>query len=282
MSTFTQHDTTADDRPDDLQSASLIASALSTSPELAALRGHTAARALTGPGAAFDVTPESFTRWTPEAPSVTAADIANLAADGTITAYPEGGTATTARRTLYSLSEVRQAYGLPPERSKGTPVFIDTATPAEDEADEDREPQDIVSVEGAARQLGMDPATVASLVESEAVTNWTTARGTDPSVDKFKRATVSVAEVKDTMEHTLGVTTEKPDDLSTPKRAAYEVGDGVTAADIRDAVAAGDLTDYSDHIQISGSDGATSATDYVTAGMKVSVAEVRDYFSADQ
>lgn len=278
-----QHDTTADDRPDDLQSASLIASDLSTSPELAALRGHTAARALTGPGAAFDVTPESFTRWTPEAPSVTADDIANLAADGTITAYPEGGTATTARRTLYSLSEVRQAYGLPPERSKGTPVFIDTATPAEDDT-EDQEPRDIVSVEGAARQLLVDPATVASLVESEAVTNWTTARGTDPSVDKFKRATVSVAEVKDTMEHTLGVTTEKPDDLSTPKRAAWEVGNGVTADDIRDAVAAGEVADHSDHTAMTckGPDGKAT-TEYAAAGgPKVSIAAVREWHATRQ
>lgn len=277
-----QHDTTTDDRPDDLQSAAVIASALSTSPELAALRGHTATRALVGPGAAFDVTPEPFTRWTPEAPSVTAADIANLAAGGTITAYTEGGTESTARRTLYSLSEVRQAYGLPPERSKGTPVFIDTATPAEDEADEDREPQDIVSVEGAARQLMTDPATVAALVESGSITNWTTARGTDPDVDRHKPATVSVAEVKATMVNTLGITTEKPGDLASPKQAAWEVGNGVTSDDIRDAVAAGEVADHSDHIQVSGSDGSTRATDYVTAGIKVSVAEARDYFSDDQ
>lgn len=277
-----QHNNTTDDRPDDLQPAALIADTLSASNDLDALRGHTASRALTPAGAGIEATAGPFTRWQPDAKAVTAADIANLAADGTITAYPEGGTDSTARRVRYSVSEVREALGLPPERSKGTPVFIDTATPAEDQADDDQEPDDIVSVEGAARQLGVPAETITPLVESGSVTNWTTARGNDPSVDKFKPATVSVAEVKATMEHTLGVTTEKPDDLATPKRAAWEVGNGVTADDIRDAVAAGDLTDYSNHIQISGSDGATSTTDYVTAGVKVSVAEVADYFTDGQ
>lgn len=276
-----QHNNTTDDRPDDLQSAALIADTLSASPELATLRGHTAARALTPAGAGLDPNPEPFTRWTPEAPSVTAADIAALANSGQITSWPEGGTPEQPRRVRYSVSEVREALALPPEPKKGAAVFMDTTTPTEDDTD-DQEPDDIVSVEGAARQLGVPAETITPLVESGSVTNWTTARGTDPSVDKFKPATVSVAEVKATMEHTLGVTTEKPDDLATPKRAAWEVGNGVTADDIRDAVAAGDLTDYSNHIQISGSDGATSTTDYVTAGVKVSVAEVADYFTDGQ
>lgn len=156
-----QNDTTTDtQRPDNLQSAALIADTLSASNDLDALRGHTASRALTPAGAGIEATAGPFTRWQPDAKAVTAADIASLADNGYITAYGEGGTDITAWRVRYSVSEVREALGLPPERKKGAAVFLDTTE------DQDDEPERPVSPSGAAIQLNIPEKTVIDLLQA--------------------------------------------------------------------------------------------------------------------
>lgn len=274
-----QHNNTTDDRPDDLQSAALIADTLSASNDLDALRGHTASRALTPAGAGIEATAGPFTRWQPDAKAVTAADIASLAADGTITAYPEGGTDSTARRTLYSLSEARQAYGLPPERSKSTPVFIDTATPAEDD---DQPAEHPVSPSGAAIQLNVPEQTVKDLVAGGQVENQTLKDSTAPDIDRYKAPTVLVSEVQAVVERINGG--QRPADLATPRGAAYEVGQGLTAAEVTAAIERAELTDYADQIAMTGKgpDGKAT-TEYAAAGgPKVSIAAVREWHATRQ
>ena len=254
----------------DLMTARAMADKANASREVTALFNTGDIRALDAPGTMTLDGHAEYLQPQEKRNVLDAEAVKRMGSDGTLSEYPQGNP-DLPHIVLYSWTELLDALGIAPTNGAVT-----------EDDDADQEPGDIVSVEGAARQLMTDPATVAALVESGSITNWTTARGTDPDVDRYKPATVSVAEVKATMVNTLGITTEKPGDLASPKQAAWEVGNGVTSDDIRDAVAAGEVADHSDHIQVSGSDGSTRATDYVTAGIKVSVAEARDYFSDDQ
>ena len=253
----------------DLMTASALASKANSSREVTALFNTGNVRTLDAPGTQTLDGHAEYLQPMEKRSVLDAAAVKRMAEDGTLTEYPQGKDPSLPRTVLYSWHELLDALGIAPADNTAT------------EDDADREPQDIVSVEGAARQVQAPVETVTALVESGSVTNWTTARGIDPDVDRYKPASVSVAEVKATLENTLGITTEKPDDLASPKRAGWEVG--VQAEDIRDAVAAGELTDYADQFQATGTgpDGQTR-TDYISTGIKVSVAEAKAYFSDDQ
>lgn len=139
---------------------------------------------------------------------------------------------------------------------------------------EDATPRDIDSVRQVATRTGIPEDTITALVRSGAVTD----HSTGPHAG-LHRARVSAAEVTAAAKGTLGIEAEtRPDDLTDVKRAAMLAH--VEVQDLKDAIAAGDVNDYGDVLNVDVMDGTgrnVEKTIHRTARPRVSVAEVKKY-----
>lgn len=267
------HDTTTDDRlaAGDLMTASALASKANSSREVTALFNTGDTRALDVPGTmTLDGHADYFQR--PENRSVLdAAAVKRMAEDGTLTEYPQGKDPALPRTILYSWRDLLDALGIAPAD--------DTATPAEDD---DQPAEHPVSPSGAAIQLNVPEQTVKDLVAGGQVENQTLKDSTAPDIDRYKAPTVLVSEVQAVVERINGG--QRPADLATPRGAAYEVGQGLTAAEVTAAIERAELTDFADQIAMTGKgpDGKAT-TEYAAAGgTKVSIAAVREWHATRQ
>ncbi|MGP5271271.1 hypothetical protein ACTXK0_12825 [Corynebacterium variabile] len=147
-------------------------------------------------------------------------------------------------------------------------------TEAPETVEDDAAPRDIDSVRQVAAKTGIPEDTITALVRNGAVTNYSTV----PNAG-LHRARVSAAEVTAAAKSTLGVEAEtRPDDLTDVKRAALLCH--VEVQDLEAAVAAGDVNDYGDIMNVDVMDGTgrnVEKTIRRTARPRVSVAEVKKY-----
>ncbi|MGP5245150.1 hypothetical protein ACTXMA_13380 [Corynebacterium variabile] len=146
---------------------------------------------------------------------------------------------------------------------------------AKDTAEDTDEPvHDVDSVKRVAAATDIPADTVTALVRSGGVTNYATV----PNAG-LHRARVSAAEVTAAAKNGLGVEAEtRPDDLTGIPRAALLAN--LERADLEDAVAAGEVNDYGDVMQVDVMDGTGRNVDktiHRTARPRVSVAEVKKY-----
>lgn len=140
--------------------------------------------------------------------------------------------------------------------------------------EDDVTPRDIDSIRQVAAATGIPADTITALVRSGGVTNHATVPGAG-----LHRARVSAAEVIAAAKGTLGVEAEtRPDDLTDVHRAALL--SHLEVKDLEDAIAAGDVTDYGDVMQLDVMDGTgrnIEKTIHRTVRPRVSVAEVKKF-----
>lgn len=167
-------------------------------------------------------------------------------------------------------SALRVELGLSPQQ----PTAVRRAPHEDQDTDEDATPRDIDSIRQVAAATGIDADTVTALVRNGAVTNYSTV----PNAG-LHRARVSAAEVTAAAKNGLGVEAEsRPDDLTDVHRAALLAH--LERADLEAAVAAGDVNDYGDVMNVDVMDGTGKRiVDSIrrTARPRVSVAEVQEY-----
>ncbi|MGP5136182.1 hypothetical protein ACTXKQ_04180, partial [Corynebacterium variabile] len=166
-------------------------------------------------------------------------------------------------------SALRVELGLSPQQ----PTAVRrTETP--ETADEDVTPRDIDSIRQVAAATGIPADTITALVRSGGVTNHATVPGAG-----LHRARVSAAEVTAAAKNGLGVTAEtRPEDLMGIPRAALL--SHLEVQDLEAAIAAGDVNDYGDVMQVDVMDGTGRNVDktiHRTARPRVSIAEVKKY-----
>ncbi|WP_417287405.1 hypothetical protein [Corynebacterium variabile] len=187
----------------DMKTAGDIAAALNTDHEL-----H---EALLGPGVsladgAFDPHIEpAFHRPQKDTPLVTTDDVVRLAeAEGVATETV--GNALLPRATLYSLSGVREALGLPAVAETGARRPEDQNT----EPDPDARPNDLLTVGMAATRAGTDRDTIKALLADGAVRDWSTPmlmtnNATGETEQVPAKPMVSLTEVTTVLTNTLGL-----------------------------------------------------------------------------
>lgn len=270
MRTTTQNATT-DDRlaAGDLMTASALADKANSSREVTALVADSAPqRTLDAQGTqALDGHADYFQRQ--EKRSVLdAAAVRRMGTDGTLREFPQGDP-DLPHAVLYSWRDLLDALGIAPAD--------DTATPADDDADQDSAPGDVTSVEAAANALDIPADTLHALVRDGQLPNRRPAPGpgSNPDIESRQPAQVSVQEAGDILTHGLGVSLDRPDDsdLTPVRKAAFMAG--VDREDVQQAIRDGDLTDWSTHHPIRGHDGSVTLT---TARALVSLPDVKALF----
>lgn len=202
-----------------------------------------------------------------------AAEVRRMGQEGLLTEHPQGDPEAPFA-VLYDYDDLLRAVGLEPTRK---------ATTADDgEQDNDQSAEHPVSPSGAAIQLNVPEQTVKDLVAGGQVENQTLKDSTAPDIDRYKAPTVLVSEVQAVVERINGG--QRPADLATPRGAAYEVGQGLTAAEVTAAIERAELTDFADQRAMTGKgpDGKAT-TEYAAAGgTKVSIAAVREWHATRQ
>lgn len=212
--------------------------------------------------ARFTPNPAPFQPHKPQA-TVTAEQVQEVAANGDV----------PTRRGRHGHREIdygalRLEIGL----SEQAPTAVRRTEDPETEGD--ATPRDIDNIRQVAAATGIPQDTITALVRNGAVTNYSTV----PNAG-LHRARVSAAEVTAAAKSTLGVTAEtRPDDLTDVHRAALL--SHIEVQDLEDAVAAGEVNDYGDVMQVDVMDGTgrnVEKTIHRTARPRVSVAEVKKY-----
>lgn len=212
--------------------------------------------------AQFTPNPAPFQPHRPQA-TVTAEQVQEVVANGNV----------PTRRGHHGHEEVdygalRLEIGL----SEQTPT---AARRTEDQdTDEPATPRDVDSIRQVAARTGLPADTLAALVRDGAVKNYATV----PNAG-LHRARVSAAEVTAAAKNGLGVEAEsRPDDLTDIPRAALLAH--LELADLEAAIAAGDVNDYGDVMNVDVMDGTGRNVEkkiHRTARPRVSVAEVKKY-----
>ena len=186
----------------DMKTAGDIAAALNTDHELhEALRGTGVSLA----DGAFTFTPTAFHRPEKTAPLVTSDDVVRLAETEGL-ATETVGNALLPRATLYSLSGVREALGLPSVAETGARRTEDQDA----EPDPDARPNDLLTVGMAATRAGTDRDTIKALLADGAVRDWSTPMliqnaTTRETEEVPAKPMVSLAEVTAVLTNTLGL-----------------------------------------------------------------------------
>lgn len=200
-----------------------------------------------------------------------AAGVRRMGQKGLLTEHPQGNPEAPFA-VLYDYDDLLAAVGLEPTRK---------ATTADD-GDQDDEPERPVSPSGAAIQLNIPEKTVMDLLQAGQIENQTMKDSTAPDINQYRRPTVLLSEVRAVLDRIDP--NDRPDDLVSPRQAAWEVGQGLKPQDVRDAIDRAEVNDYAEQAEMQGKgpDGKVT-TEYASAGgPKVSIAAVREWHAARQ
>lgn len=271
MRTAITQDSTAADRlaAGDLMTASAMADKANASREVTALFYDSAPhRALDAPGTRTLDGHADYFQGQEKRSVLDAAAVRRMGTDGTLSEYPQGNP-DLPHSVLYSWTDLLDALGIAPSDY--------TATPTEDDEDQDYATGDVTSVEAAADELGVPADTLHAVVRDGRLPNHrpAPAPGSNPDIESRQPAQVSVQEARDLLTNGLGVSLDRPDeaDLMPVRKAAFMAD--VDREDVKQAIRDGSLTDWSTHHPVRGHDGSVTLT---TARALVSLPDVKALF----